>query len=45
MMPRPVLRDSFGLAYRKIPVLLLGREVCAAAAAAARAAGVSSSSS
>ena len=27
MMPRPVLRDTFNLTYRKIPVLALGREL------------------
>ncbi|KAK3722004.1 hypothetical protein LTR37_002820 [Vermiconidia calcicola] len=27
MMPRPLLRDSFNLTYRKIPVLALGREL------------------
>lgn len=27
MMPRPMLRDNFNLAYRKIPTLLIGREV------------------
>jgi len=26
MMPRPVLKDTFGLTYRKIPVLAIGRE-------------------
>lgn len=29
MMPRPVLVDNFGLTYRKIPVLAMGREVLA----------------
>ncbi|KAK5125978.1 hypothetical protein LTR85_011333 [Meristemomyces frigidus] len=27
MMPRPVLTDTFGLTYRKIPVLAIGKEV------------------
>lgn len=27
MMPRPVLRNTFGLTYRKIPVLAIGREI------------------
>ncbi|EME83104.1 uncharacterized protein MYCFIDRAFT_188248 [Pseudocercospora fijiensis CIRAD86] len=27
MMPRPTLRDSFNLTYRKIPVLAIGREL------------------
>ena len=27
MMPRPVLRNTFNLTYRKISVLALGREV------------------
>ncbi|KAF2103349.1 hypothetical protein NA57DRAFT_33575 [Rhizodiscina lignyota] len=27
MMPRPVLKDNFNLTYRKIPVLLIGREL------------------
>lgn len=27
MMPRPMLKDSFGLTYRKIPVLAIGREI------------------
>lgn len=27
MMPRPLLRDTFHLTYRKIPVLAIGREV------------------
>lgn len=27
MMPRPVLKESFGVAYRKIPVLAIGKEV------------------
>lgn len=27
MMPRPILKDSFGLTYRKIPVLAIGREI------------------
>jgi hypothetical protein len=27
MMPRPVLRDYFNITYRKIPILMLGREV------------------
>ncbi|OCK80763.1 hypothetical protein K432DRAFT_296993 [Lepidopterella palustris CBS 459.81] len=27
MMPRPLLRDTFGLTYRKIPVLAIGRDV------------------
>ena len=27
MMPRPVLRDTFNLTYRKIPVLALGRDL------------------
>lgn len=29
MMPRPVLVENFGLMYRKIPVLAMGREVLA----------------
>jgi len=27
MMPRPVLKDTFGLTYRKIPVLAIGKEL------------------
>ena len=27
MMPRPLLKDNFGLTYRKIPVLTIGREL------------------
>ncbi|KAJ4986173.1 fungal specific transcription factor domain-containing protein [Stagonosporopsis vannaccii] len=27
MMPRPLLKETFGLSYRKIPVLAIGREV------------------
>jgi hypothetical protein len=27
MMPRPILRNTFGLTYRKIPVLAIGREI------------------
>lgn len=27
MMPRPLLREQFGLTYRKIPVLAIGREL------------------
>ncbi|KAF2765645.1 hypothetical protein EJ03DRAFT_205175 [Teratosphaeria nubilosa] len=27
MMPRPILKDTFGLTYRKIPVLAIGREL------------------
>lgn len=27
MMPRPILRDNFHLTYRKIPVLVIGRDV------------------
>jgi len=27
MMPRPLLKDSFGLTYRKIPVLAIGKEL------------------
>ena len=27
MMPRPVLKDTFNLTYRKIPILALGREI------------------
>lgn len=27
MMPRPVLRETFGLTYRKIPVLAIGKEL------------------
>lgn len=27
MMPRPVLRSTFGVAYRKIPVLAISREI------------------
>ncbi|GAB1741570.1 hypothetical protein NU219Hw_g6796t1 [Hortaea werneckii] len=27
MMPRPLLKDTFGLTYRKIPVLAIGKEV------------------
>ncbi|KAK3063106.1 hypothetical protein LTR53_019057, partial [Teratosphaeriaceae sp. CCFEE 6253] len=27
MMPRPLLKDTFGLTYRKIPVLAIGREL------------------
>lgn len=27
MMPRPLLKDTFGLTYRKIPVLNIGREL------------------
>lgn len=27
MMPRPILRDTFGLTYRKIPVVAIGREL------------------
>ncbi|KAF7189345.1 hypothetical protein HII31_09323 [Pseudocercospora fuligena] len=27
MMPRPVLKDTFGLTYRKIPVMAIGRDV------------------
>ncbi|KIW11711.1 hypothetical protein PV08_11013 [Exophiala spinifera] len=27
MMPRPLLRESFNLTYRKIPVLVIGREI------------------
>ncbi|KAI1609404.1 hypothetical protein EDD37DRAFT_160381 [Exophiala viscosa] len=27
MMPRPILRDNFNLAYRKIPVLAIGRDI------------------
>ncbi|KAI9714241.1 MAG: hypothetical protein M1828_001172 [Chrysothrix sp. TS-e1954] len=27
MMPRPVLRDTFGITYRKIPILAIGRDV------------------
>ncbi|KAK4569460.1 hypothetical protein LTR86_003223 [Recurvomyces mirabilis] len=27
MMPRPLLKDTFGLTYRKIPVLVVGREL------------------
>lgn len=27
MMPRPLLKSTFGLSYRKIPVLAIGREV------------------
>ncbi|KAF2648655.1 hypothetical protein K491DRAFT_698750 [Lophiostoma macrostomum CBS 122681] len=27
MMPRPILRSTFGLTYRKIPVVAIGREV------------------
>ncbi|KAF2183078.1 hypothetical protein K469DRAFT_583792 [Zopfia rhizophila CBS 207.26] len=27
MMPRPILRNTFGLKYRKIPVLAIGREI------------------
>jgi glutathione S-transferase len=27
MMPRPLLKDSFGLTYRKIPVLCIGKEL------------------
>ncbi|KAF7191070.1 hypothetical protein HII31_07585 [Pseudocercospora fuligena] len=27
MMPRPILRDTFNLTYRKIPVLAIGREL------------------
>lgn len=26
-MPRPILRESFGMTYRKIPVLLVGRDL------------------
>lgn len=29
MMPRPVLVENFGLTYRKIPVLAMGREILA----------------
>jgi glutathione S-transferase len=28
MMPRPLLRDKFNITYRKIPVLMIGKEVC-----------------
>ncbi|EMD00882.1 hypothetical protein BAUCODRAFT_62147 [Baudoinia panamericana UAMH 10762] len=27
MMPRPIIKDTFGLTYRKIPVLAIGKEV------------------
>ncbi|KAL2428759.1 hypothetical protein ABEF95_006700 [Exophiala dermatitidis] len=27
MMPRPILRDNFGITYRKIPVLVIGRDI------------------
>lgn len=27
MMPRPLLRNTFGVTYRKIPILAIGREV------------------
>jgi glutathione S-transferase len=27
MMPRPLLKETFGLSYRKIPVLAIGREI------------------
>ncbi|ORY01177.1 hypothetical protein BCR34DRAFT_494055 [Clohesyomyces aquaticus] len=27
MMPRPILRQTFGLTYRKIPVLAIGRDI------------------
>jgi hypothetical protein len=27
MMPRPILRNTFGLTYRKIPVVAIGREI------------------
>ncbi|RMZ06164.1 hypothetical protein D0864_02302 [Hortaea werneckii] len=27
MMPRPLLKDTFGLTYRKIPVLAIGKEI------------------
>lgn len=26
-MPRPILRDKFNITYRKIPVLVIGRDV------------------
>jgi hypothetical protein len=27
MMPRPILKDNFGITYRKIPILSIGKEV------------------
>lgn len=27
MMPRPLLKETFGLSYRKIPILAIGREI------------------
>lgn len=27
MMPRPIIKDSFGVTYRKIPIMLIGRDL------------------
>ena len=27
MMPRPILKDNFNITYRKIPVVMIGKEV------------------